>query len=338
MGRHEVTEPRAVLLFLVVLAACITGCSTDPLSDNCKKSSGGAWDCSGASLEAVDLSGKDLTGANFRGAQLRGANFERARLQKADFEDADLSFANLHNASMWGMSEKAFSGTNLYGATITSVEFGFDSDNPNMFDGLNLSHADLSRSRFVFVNLSGVDFSFATIDDVEFEHSNLAHANLQDVTGNNVRFIDVDLSETDFRNAYLRGSDFVNVDARGADFRWSDLVNGSFIGAKTHDVSDGREGILLSGANFSHADLRRASFGYAPDLSQAVLEGARGIYENWHGFVLIDLAESWEVVRQERLSYGRDTRGGSCSDLPCWPPGFDPEAAGVLLEKATPID
>ena len=194
---------------------------------------------------------------------------------------------------------------NLDGAILEDVSLVEADLSEANFRGAILRRVDLTRAKLV-----GADFTEAVLSNAVLDGADLTKASLYkaDLTG--VRMVGANLSQATLTWTILRDADLTNAtltEARpfGADFTGTDLV-----------AAD------LSGAIFERAVLR------GTDLSNARLVGTILKRAVLSGTVLFgadltdaDLSESsihWPFADQETL----------------WPEGFDPEAAGIVVQDS----
>ena len=194
-------------------------------------------------VRARDCPGCDLSGANLKRADLRNANLVGANLQGA----------NLHGAVLAGAK---LAGANLREANLNRADLKrADLSNSVLVDAMG------HEAHFDGANARGADFSTSAMQRAEFLSANLAGANLTQA----------DLWEARMGGANLRGAVLYNtwlVSAR--------MQNAQFGGASAQKIV--LYGALLTGADFSAADLRGAEFDEADlqrtNFTNADLRGA----------------------------------------------------------------
>ena len=241
-------------------------------------------DLSGLDLSALSFAGLDLSGAIMNGASLQASNFKGVNLQGAVLSGADLTGALLQEADLSeaDFTEAALNKANLEGARLKESCFERASLQECVLRAVDGSEAvfieaDLSRSDLQQGNFCGADFSFSILEEATFQGARLQEASLEGARGRGINMQDTDLTE-------LRASEGCN------------LSQGKFQKAK------GRESIweeaVLTGADFSYADLEGADFSnaslQASIFSFASLKGAR--------FMKADLEKA--VLRQANLFAG----------------------------------
>jgi uncharacterized protein YjbI with pentapeptide repeats len=130
--------------------------------------------------------------------------------------------------------------------------------------------------------------------------------------------IDVDLSLFDLRNADFRSQtleaepDLSDTDLRGADFSGADLYWTYLFRANCEGSifrNSRLSGVVLDGANLRGADFT----------------GAYVSYDNLRGSSSLIEADLYGAILD-----GTDLRGTEYNHLTIFPPGFDPEANGMI--------
>jgi uncharacterized protein YjbI with pentapeptide repeats len=234
------------------------------------KQSLNGYDLSGVDLSKLDLSGADfsgclLAGAVFAGSKLRGAKFELALLQKADFSDADLTQATLKQASA---SEGKFAKAVLQGAQLAHGDFtGADFSEAQLTGGANLAGARFDGARLGKVRANGCAAQQASFGGADLSGADFSQANLSQAS-----FLQGKLAATDFGGAQCLDADFHGAQADQAKFRAANLsasragLEARFAQADFSDAILERanwDGVILSGAIFTRANLDHADFSNA---------------------------------------------------------------------------
>ena len=281
----------------------------------------------------------DLKGANFTGARIGGRrDFAGAKLINANLQDANFSNVSLVIADL--------TGANLDGTDFTDARFSSGTKWPEGFDPLTIgAHGpgvDYSNTEFTVsayhLDLKGANFTGARIGGRrDFAGAKLINANLQDANFSNANLVIADLTGanldgTDFTDArfssgtkWPEGFDPLTIGAHGPGVDYSnteftvsayhlDLKGANFTGARI----GGRRNFV--GSNLTGANLENANF------SKASLQNARLNGANLKG------ADFTKI----KYNSNTDWTGAIYSVHTKWPEGFDPQAAGAVLEWQSP--
>jgi uncharacterized protein YjbI with pentapeptide repeats/alpha-tubulin suppressor-like RCC1 family protein len=281
----------------------------------------------------LDYAGRNLQGRGFRyqdfaRATFTGTDFRRAELVGTVFVDANLTNAQLDSSrlSEADLSRAVVSGATWVGATFNSQTkwpAGFIPSGKGMLGpGLNYTGQNFSRR-----SLRYIDFKGATFTGADLSLTDLVGTVFVDATMTNARLDSASLSYADFTGASLNGVswtgasfntqtkwpsgftpagkgmfgpglDYSGRNLAGRSFRWQDFTDATFSSA------DLRRGDL-TGAMFVNATLTNARLDSA-NVSSADFTGATITGATWVG-----------------TRYNAQTK---------WPTGFDPSAAGAILE------
>ncbi|WP_433288317.1 pentapeptide repeat-containing protein [Micromonospora sp. CA-244673] len=161
----------------------------------------------------------------------------------------DLSGADLDGAVVAGQFQRAkFSRSSLVKARLEGL-----------FDGADLTEADLARAEAEGVQMTEVDFSNARLDQADLDYARLWSANLTRSSANLVSFKSADLRNADLSDAKGELAFFPRAKLRGAFFVDAQLPHAWFGHADLQD------------ANFLRADLRGARLSDAENVPAAVL-------------------------------------------------------------------
>ena len=298
----------------------------------------------GAVLDHADLSGGDFTGVKLPGATLVSADLSDASMAGADLDWSAMQAANLSGAELTGANLKGvnlakanLAGTNLSGTNFCWVdEEGVNFENAHLeeanlaganLSGANLCDANLDRADLAGANLSGANLTGATLTMVDLGGANLAGVDLRQANLADANLTGANLAGAILSGVNVSGASLANVTADSAT-RWPDLV-----GANLADAN-------LVGVNLSGVDLRQASLA-GVDLSEANLEWANLADANLTGANLSG-AYFWGATLGGANLAGANLSGPNLNNVQLttaradsstvWPAGFNPEAAGVILE------
>lgn len=163
---------------------------------------------------------------DFSKVSVETASGEMRTWQQGQFKGLDLSGIILRHSSIRWISIY-MDGVILRGADLTDVDLG-----ESNFEGADLSHAILRKTRFfqsVFsgANLSGADLTGAALVESRFFGANLSGANLNNARISDLGFVCTDLTEATFKGSRLEsvrfeGAKLIQTDFRGAEFRAED--------------------------------------------------------------------------------------------------------------------
>ncbi len=303
-------------------------------------------------LKNADLSNTVLAGANLQGTRLEGANLSLAKLAGLDFyktqvQGARFWAADLRKTKGWREIHGCdFTTADLRGAHITDIQFA-GGEPPTFGGALYDKHTRWPR---------GFDLEQAQVTRQDDPHdSGIGPDEAADpvevgslIEQPGTVWARMDLRLMEWRGANLEGSDLMRCDLRFVDLRCANLRSTQLHGAQ------------LQYANLSGADLRGANLNKAflleTDLSGANLEGAdfeRVIalkQVNFRGANLARLVKmtltpdgcdfSGADLRGANLAgaglESNDLRGARYDRQTTWPAGFDPAAAGAVLDE-TPL-
>jgi len=232
--------------------------------------------------------------------------------------------SNWHDYTDLDAAAIDFSGRDLEGASFRNLKAAGAN-----FANSQLAHSDFSGADinsggkvempdFSNTDLKGANFRAASVSGT-FNGANLTRASLV-----GARFLGVDLT-----NATLE-----EADARGAEFSWGE----SCVHFKAHrlNAAGARINVVsLTGADFSGADLRAATFDIVnltsanfseSDLRQAALDHV--------DLTNADLqnADLRMASLKEAVLTGIDLTGARYDEKTVWPAGFDPDKAGAKRE------
>jgi uncharacterized protein YjbI with pentapeptide repeats len=183
------------------------------------------------------------------------------------------------------------------------------------FTGANLREADLGNTNLQSANLSdanlqGTSLSQASLQGAILHGTNLDQASLTLANLSAANLSDAHLSGAMLQGAYLGYANLSGASLQSANLHGANLGYANLHGANLRDAFFDRAN--LDGANLSNADLRGTV------LSGAKLRGA-----NLRGADL----------RGTDLTAGADLHGARYDSQTQWPDGFEPEAAGAILDE-----
>ena len=180
------------------------------------------------------------------------------------------------------------------------------------FAPLNATPSSLREADLHGADLHGADLRGEDLKDADLTGANLCKANLQ-----GAKLCNAELSGGDLQEADLRDADLTGANLREAYLRMANLSNAQMSGAVL--VEADLLGADLSDADLQGADLSHARLGWT-ELHGADLRGA-----DLHGADLRDAD-----LRDLRDA---DLTGAKYDRYTMWPEGFDPSAAGAVLEE-----
>ncbi len=160
-----------------------------------------------------------------------------------------------------------------------------------------------------------------TVAWVAYRPADVAHRGDGKTRASQAVVLDVSDPAAMIRHGYLRGADLSGANLRGADLWGANLWGADLWGADLWGAY--LSGAYLSGADLRGADLRDANLSGA-NLRDANLEGANLEGANLWGANLWDV-DLWDA----------NLRGACANSHTKWPAGFDPTAAGVIIEEAS---
>jgi uncharacterized protein YjbI with pentapeptide repeats len=220
-------------------------------------------DLSGAKLGGADLAGAVLKGTNLANADLTAAMLNGAVLEGAELAGAALRRADLRQADLTGVKA---SGADFAGAQMQEME-----GSGAVFDGAIWTGADASRARLASASLERADLSRCVLVEADLGQASLDEAVLvaADLTG-------ASLGGVTAPAIVMTEANLTKLKAEGADFR-----HGRF--ERVQGSGSIWDGARLESADFTSAQLARASFGGAAlaearligvEMPQASFEGA----------------------------------------------------------------
>ena len=314
-------------------------------------------------FEGVNLNGKRLRanfdGANFKNATLTGGDSSGAKFMNANLSGANLSGRNFHDANFSNAILADANFTTSWFTTSTVWPLGFDYINSgafgpevdfrnldlSIFDANNPNYVHLKNGNFEGVNLNGkrlranfdgANFKNATLtggdsSGAKFMNANLSGANLSGRNFHGANFSNAILADANFTRSWFTtstvwplGFDFINsgafgpgVDFRNLDLSIFDANNPNYVHLKNGNF----EGVNLNGkrlrANFDGANFKNAT------LTGGDSSGAKFMNANLSGANL-----------SGRNFSGATFSGAIYDTNTTWPNGFDPVAAGAILNHS----
>jgi len=197
-------------------------------------------------MRSASLDGVAGSGAIFSDANLAGSRFVRAELRQADFsgcvlEGANMATADLAEALLEGVSAAR---VDLSRAELTGLRAGEGSDLANA----RLVAASGPGSMWNGANLTGADLTLARMADADFSQATLAAAHLTGADLRGARLIRADLRGADLNRMNLFQANLAKANLTGADLRGSNLY-----GAELLDTVV--EAVRLDGANIKRTKL-----------------------------------------------------------------------------------
>lgn len=325
-----------------------TGLKPDPHS---QKRDRNRW--RGKNLKRADFSESLFGGAeDFSYSDLSGAKFNWTSLQQASFYRSVLSGTDFSNAYLLGVTfrEVKLENTKFDGAMMNGMGF-----TESQLDGVKLSGARFKGGIFES-SAKGADFSKAQMQGASLINSDFTGANFSgaDLTGMKVQqepfyttpereslyykprpLYPVNFTRANFTGAKLAGADLRNADFTGAIFNDTDVSGAKYdCGTKWPEGFDaGKGGAILIGSAcegrpyappvFASLDLK------GEDLSGTNLAGAKLGKADMRGARLQGADLSTATLDGADLTLA----AFNCSTK--WPAGFDPNAAGALLDTTT---
>ena len=300
----------------------------------------------------VDFSGANLTGANFAKTNLQDGRFDGAQLSNADFSGATLEHASFVKTKL---SSTKFVGTKLYGADFSGADLsGMD------LTGLEMQGVSLYGAKLMRANLTGA-YLAGPIKPYRDDEALHGPGNSTDLRGAN-------LSEAKLANADIRYAlfDCQTIWPKGFDPASLMLIpitskacsgpplktklferpgvlremRGRFGNDRSKVRGPNLEkrdlaGVNLSNANLSGFSLWTSNFQDAmlrdTDLRNSSIQGS-----DFRGADLRGADLSGSLVLASNFSTaslaGAKLTGVSYDVGTQWPPGFDPQKAGAVLQ------
>jgi uncharacterized protein YjbI with pentapeptide repeats len=163
-------------------------------------------------------------------------------------------------------------------------------------------------------DLRGADLHGADLRGEDLRDADLTGANLREADLRGAILCDAELSGADLQEADLSDADLTGTNLREANLRGAKLRNAELSGAD------------LQGVDLSGADLRDAN------ISNAKMSGAILVEANLIGADLSSADLSGADMSQAHL-FEADLRVTKYDRYTRWPEGFDPVAAGAVLEE-----
>lgn len=193
-------------------------------------------DLSNVDMQHVELKKQLMKGAtiqfsHFEHSNLTNAELERSKLQSSNFSHANLSDANLRYTQMQTIKIERYSDQDNSHHVVQNKQWtGKDGA---IFDGANLSNADLS-----FSYIGDVDFSKANLTGTKLvlaqigcnskwpkDFSPTKAGAILEESCQNIDFGVTDLSNQKLSKIHLRGAHISKVDLTNTDLSFSDLTN-----------------------------------------------------------------------------------------------------------------
>jgi uncharacterized protein YjbI with pentapeptide repeats len=214
-----------------------------------------------------------------------------------------------------------------YGTAHAEVLPGYELTTPDRcYKGCAFGFAalDATPSSAREADLRAADLQWADLQSLDLSDADLTGANLREANLRGAQLRNAELSGADLQGADLRGTDLTGANLREAYLRIANLRYAQMSGAvltEANLIGADLSNADLSGAVMSHAQLLWADLHGADlqgaNLSDASLESANLSAANLSGADLVN-------ANLHEAKYDRHTQ---------WPEGFDPVAAGAVLEE-----
>lgn len=154
------------------------------------------FDFSGQDLRGVDLANIELNGCIFRNCNLEGAEFGGAELVGADFTGANLRNAKMRNITA-PHKEYILRSRKLASGQMT-LPFDRYDFGKTVFDGADLSGADMTHARLHGARIEGANFTRARLDKADLSKASFSNTRFE-----NAGMYQARISETTFTNSPL---------------------------------------------------------------------------------------------------------------------------------------
>ena len=247
----------------------------------------------------------DLSGSDFTEAELNESVFTHAILVDTDFTNAYGQATNFASAEVSGSDftesrfiSSTFDNADLYGTNFSDATITYSSFSGTTLTEANLTDASARYAVFTEAILFGADLTDADLNNAILTSANLRDATLIRAHLDNVTLNYGDLREAAFNNASVRNANLIQVNLSDSDF---------------------------SGADLSGADLDRATL-VGVDFSEAILVN---VNLEWSNMQSVDLSGA-DLTGSDLT--GANLTHGVADSFTRWPAGFDPEAAGVVID------
>lgn len=129
---------------------------------------------------------------------------------------------------------------------------------------------------------------------------------------------DVNFTRADLRNAFLGRADLTDAKLTGANMEGAKLAEANLYGALLIEAD-------LTGADLRHADLSDTL------LHAANLSGADLTWANMEGAKMGEVDRDNSLMRAAKIG-NANIQNAVYNSITQWPPGFDPERAGAVIE------
>jgi len=181
-----------------------------------------------------------------------------AYLEAASWPDVDLTRADMRGVDLSeaNLSRSRLDQANLEGANLFDAVLRASS-----MEGATLDKANLYQACLTQVRAEGASFRSAHLAAADLLRANLDWATLVGADLTDARLADARLARTDLRSAKIEGADFSRADLTGAILQDLKLAGAKFTGARFSHADLSRcdlEGMVLPGAAFADANLREA--------------------------------------------------------------------------------
>jgi uncharacterized protein YjbI with pentapeptide repeats len=209
-------------------------------------------------LGAIRLEYNNLSAWNFAQQNLEGAHFDSATCIGADFSDANLT-GTVFDAS--NLTNAVFTNSQIRGASFSHAS-GFTSGQlystasyqEGDLTGISLRYRDLTNWSFQGLNLVDADLTHASLAGADFDGSIIKGINLTGVTDSGFTANQLH-STASYQSRNLSGIVFSSNDLSSWNFAHQNLSGASF-----DSDSEGSPPTVLTGTDFSHANLASARF------------------------------------------------------------------------------
>ncbi len=309
------TLPPAVLRFLNLTSALISGLATNPLSSEQQPLNLSGALLTGAVLDHAILPYADLTQAEMSGASLVHSNLSYAKLHGAALDNSNLESANLRSASLTNHAPDTPQAANLASAFLRNANLSFA-----QLNGANFTNAS-------FYGSNGVNGqSCPVLNNGEADGCATAHHAVM----NNAVFSGAYLFGVDFTNSQATGAVFSNAVLVGANFDHAALGSDSTAATTTSLDSAFLQGANLAGATLDHVSLAGAFVDFNPqgNTMDIRLPGSHTRFPGYWG-------KSGQEVCAELGYSGPTTVPATNSTITCPDGNKHPNGCGAGDPKAT---
>ncbi len=174
----------------------------------------------------TDFSEADLASASLRESDFSGADFSKCRLENADFTSARLCDASVEGAQAASTDFSKADLTKLRaseGADFSECIFSEALGPESIWEGANLTKADLSYSRMEGANFTSACLVQANLSAADMKAARFTKADLKNAQLVQMNLFEGSLKKADLTGTDLRGSNLYGVEFLDAHFEETNL-------------------------------------------------------------------------------------------------------------------